>query len=228
MNRETQFYQFLQQNRIRLAELRSDIDYARAVIYVNSAVEAADQFEVPISGVSKVRLQNVNLTEQEKHLVTAHLFQLEQFVTELHSRNIFSIDGSLRRDFVSLDEDWRARATTYLDHIRKCVQEAEVEQLLRENILKKLNNLQAEIDRSRAHIHSFSEVFLVLTNAVSEGAKKLDPAVKIVERIAGAIYGLQKIENEEQKKSLPPPERLGLPEPETNDGTKKSDSPGSS
>lgn len=221
MNRESQFYQFIQQNRVRLSDLRSDTDYARAVIYINSAIEAANQFEVAELMISKVEADAIELSQAKKNFVANQLFVLEQYVTELQSRNIFFLDGNLRRDFVSLDENWRARATTYLSHIRDSINAAQVEKLHRESILSKLNTLQAEIDRSRARIHSFSEVFLELTSSISEGAKKLEPAVKLIERISGAVYGLQRRELQAPERSLPSPDRLGLPEPgESKEATK--------
>ena len=54
-------------------------------------------------------------------------------------------------------------------------------------------------------------MFLTLTEAVSKGAKHLDRAVKLVERLGGAFSGARtaKIDHETRLK-LPNPEQLGL------------------
>jgi hypothetical protein len=74
-----------------------------------------------------------------------------------------------------------------------------------------VNDLQHEIDRNRTYLRSITEVFLTLTEAVSKGAKHLDGAVKLIERLGGAFSGARsaKIEHETRLK-LPYPERLGL------------------
>jgi hypothetical protein len=46
-----------------------------------------------------------------------------------------------------------------------------------------------DIDRNRTHLESITEVFLSLTEAVGTGAKHLDGAVKLIERLAGAFLG---------------------------------------
>jgi hypothetical protein len=118
-------------------------------------------------------------------------------------------------DYIELDDDWKTRATSYVAHIREVVSKAEVNESIRERIFRKLNDLQAEIDRNRTHVESLTEVFLSITEAVSKGAKHLDGAVKLVERLAGAFSGARtaKIEHDTQLR-LPSPEKLGLPEPE--------------
>jgi hypothetical protein len=88
---------------------------------------------------------------------------------------------------------------------------------LRERIFKRLNQLQEELDRNRTRIESVSEVFLSITEAISKGAKHLDGAVKLVERLAGALSGARtaKLERDEQLR-LPAPENLGLSEPDAS------------
>ena len=118
-------------------------------------------------------------------------------------------------DYIELDSDWRARAGSYVSHIRNVVSRAEVNEAIRERIFNRLNELQSEIDRNRTHVEAITEVFLSLTEAVSKGAKHLEGAVKLVERLAGALSGARsaKIEHDTQLR-LPRPEKLGLSDPE--------------
>jgi hypothetical protein len=112
---------------------------------------------------------------------------------------------------VEIDNSWKDKSTTYIFHIRQIVSKATIEEGLRERIFSRLNDLQSEIDRNRTHLRSITEVFLTLTEAVSKGAKHLDGAVKLIERLGGAFSGARsaKIEHEAQLK-LPKPEQLGL------------------
>jgi hypothetical protein len=124
-------------------------------------------------------------------------------------------DAISGENYIELDEDWRVRASSYISHIRDVVSKAEVGESIRERILKRLNQLQEQIDRNRTRIEAISEVFLSITEAVSKGAKHMDGAVRLVEKLAGALSGARtaKIEHDTQLR-LPPPERLGLSDPE--------------
>ncbi len=117
--------------------------------------------------------------------------------------------------YIELNDDWKTRATTYVSHIRDVVSKAEVVEAIRERIFKRLNDLQGELDKNRTRVEAMTEVFLSITEAVSKGAKHLDPAVKLVERLAGALSGARtsRIEHDAPLQ-LPPPEQLGLPDPE--------------
>jgi len=93
--------------------------------------------------------------------------------------------------------------------------EADVSESLRERIFKRLNKLQGEIDRNRTQVESIAEVFLSVTEAVGKGAKNLEGAVRLIERLAGALSGARtaKLEHETQLK-LPAPDNFGFAEPD--------------
>jgi phosphoenolpyruvate synthase/pyruvate phosphate dikinase len=121
------------------------------------------------------------------------------------------IDNTLNASGIRLNEDWKAKAASYVFHIREVVSRAEMIEGLRERIFDRLNQLQSEIDRNRTYAESISAVFLTITEAMSRGAKHLEPAVKLVERLAGALSGFStaSVEHETQFK-LPGPEQFGL------------------
>jgi len=77
-----------------------------------------------------------------------------------------------------------------------------------------LNKLQIEVDRNRTKLSSVTETFLSLTEAVSKGATNLMPAVRLLEKIAGAFSGARtaKLEYQPQQPRLPSPENLGMTE----------------
>jgi hypothetical protein len=75
-----------------------------------------------------------------------------------------------------------------------------------------LNELQAELDRNRTRVESITEVFLSITEAIGKGAKHLDGAVKLIERLAGALSSARSARSEHDTQlRLPHPDKLGLP-----------------
>jgi hypothetical protein len=114
---------------------------------------------------------------------------------------------------VALDAAWRDKIHTYVQHIRHIVNNAEnLPVQIKETILTTLHAFDAEVDRTRTRIEVFSDAFARLCEGISAGAKSLGPAVKLGERIIGALVRLS---GAPPILALPPPEQLDLPAPET-------------
>jgi hypothetical protein len=112
---------------------------------------------------------------------------------------------------LSLDADWQSKAGSYISHIREAVSRADMREALRERILSRLNALQVEIDRNRTRMESVTEVLLSLTEAVGKGAKNLTPALRLFERLAGALSGARSTRlGYETHEPLAAPESFGL------------------
>jgi len=143
---------------------------------------------------------------------------VEQRYLELSIEDLIKTETARSTNYVEIDEDWKAKVTSYIFHIRDAVEKADIIEGMRERIFSALNQLQSEVDRNRTYAQSVSEVFLVVTEAIGKGAKNLGSAVRLVERLAGAVSGLRtaKIEQEKQLK-LPAPEQIGLEELEGPD-----------
>jgi hypothetical protein len=104
--------------------------------------------------------------EREKHIEIL----IKQIAEALNTLDIeIRVDDAITgiENYIELDNDWRARAGSYVSHIREVVSKADIIESIRERILKKLNELQSEIDRNRTRVESISEVFLSITEAVS-------------------------------------------------------------
>jgi hypothetical protein len=153
-------------------------------------------------------------------------YAVENFINTIYARNVFEIDGNLQREFVPLDQDWRTRATTYVTHIRATVDRAEnLSERLRQSIFNRINELQTEIDRNQTRVGAAVSVLIELCEGVGAGAKHLEPAVRLVERMTGAFSGLRKqVSEQEPPKHLPPPDQLGLPNSNGFDGESASPS----
>jgi hypothetical protein len=95
----------------------------------------------------------------------------------------------------TLSTDFRLQIHEHLEVVRKIVLAAELEERLAENILSKLNALSAEVDKGRSGLQRFTVAFVEVCAAIGEGANKLEPAVKKLERVAG-LLGKSKKEND--------------------------------
>jgi len=133
----------------------------------------------------------------------------------LVASQVASQEEDKSREYLPITDDWKATASTYIFHIRQVIKNAVIEEAIRERIFAKLNALQREIDRNRTTIEAITEVFLTITEAMGKGAKNLEGAVKLVERLAGAISGIRTestMIEQELRRGLPAPEELGLSE----------------
>jgi hypothetical protein len=122
-----------------------------------------------------------------------------------------AIDQMTQEKSINLDQPWRDKIHVYVLHIGKLIQEAaDIQVQIKESILKKLHEFDAEVDRGRTRIQVFTDIFVGICAAISEGATTLGPAVRLGERIIGALARLQ---GAHPILSLPPPEQFDLPAP---------------
>lgn len=216
MNREVRFYNALQENRMRIQEYQQRPDLMRAVIYIDSACALANAFEINDFPVKPVGSAFDGVSEVD---VRGQLFELERYVAYLRARNIFQLDGHLTEEYVELDDDWRSKAIAYVHHVRSAVRKAEIEEALRESILKRVNELQSEIERNRTRFAALTEVWLATTEAAGKGATNLEPVFRRLEKLGGALSWLRKVQNNEEPKRLPPPDSMGFPDPDEDQST---------
>ncbi|WP_147274889.1 hypothetical protein [Ferruginivarius sediminum] len=209
MNREALFYQRALNQRVNVSDLNPQRAY-QAVLYMEQAKLLADTLE--IDGFPDIQIPE-NPREADIEEIRENLFQVERFMIKMYNRNIFDLDNSLRNQFVSLDESWKQKVSSYIANIRKHVDAAEVDEALKERIFAKLNQLQNEVDRNRTRVASASEALTTMTEAVGQSAKNLRPAVALMERVTGSISKLWRTGEEREKQpQLPAPQELGLPD----------------
>ncbi|MEO1014615.1 MAG: hypothetical protein AAFX08_05445 [Pseudomonadota bacterium] len=99
--------------------------------------------------------------------------------------------------------DEKEEISGLLSKIRKIVVRSVKEEGLRERILKKLRELQAEIDR-------FGGMLFETTEAINASAANLEPTAKLLERIKSIFWSARperrQIEKPEEQKRLPKPD----------------------
>jgi hypothetical protein len=211
MPNEVEFYRVCQEGRVRLSELRTDDGRLRAIVFINRTIEMAPQFGIDLPHISKITELPKNVDTDR---VSESLFIVDNALEDIKARNIFEIDTQLKRDTIYLDDTWRAQVSAYVQHIRDIVQNAEVDDRLRQGIFQRLNILQREVDRNVSRLASITDAFVDVCGAIGEGAKRLEPAQKLLEKLTGSFKRLQESQqNADHHPQLPSPEYLGLPAP---------------
>jgi hypothetical protein len=129
---------------------------------------------------------------------------------------------------LALSPDFKTQIGGHLTAIRKIVSEADVSENKRDAIFRRINNLQEEVDRDRTRTEAALALWFDVTNAISKGAKNLDPAIKRVERIM-RVLAEAKDENEQKALIAPQPKKriaapTTAPEPSSTEPRKKADS----
>jgi len=112
-----------------------------------------------------------------------------------------------------LGPDFKAQISGYLMAIRKIVAEAELSEGKREAILKRVVDLQTEVDRNHTRTESAFALYLEVTSIIGKGAENLKPAFERVESILKVIAKAK--DDNEQKALEAPKERKQLPAPTT-------------
>jgi hypothetical protein len=114
---------------------------------------------------------------------------------------------------LAIAPNFKAQIGGHLLAIRKIVEEAELPSRKRDAIYVRISRLQQEVDRDWTRTEAAMALWLDVTSAIGEGAKKLDPAIDRLERIM-KVLGRAKSEND--TRSLPAPEeQKQIPAPTT-------------
>lgn len=112
---------------------------------------------------------------------------------------------------ISFSPNYREEITGLLDRIRKIVNQAELEENKKDAIYAKISALQLEMDRSTTLMGAILSGYLDVMTAIGEGGERLEPAVKVLERLmrvfrrAKADHDQGQLPPPEEKKQLPPP-----------------------
>lgn len=113
---------------------------------------------------------------------------------------------------VVLDPATKKKLRHYLDQIRDVVDKLEMPQPKKDRLYSKIEALALEIDRERTRYQALAALFIEAADDAGEAAKRLEPVVRLVERV-GAAIGLSKRSEEAQAKLPPPPERKRIEPP---------------
>jgi hypothetical protein len=190
-----------QKIRPKIDTVDSSDDVAKVWKYFAGIKHACELFEVDFKVVGS-KSEGLSDARNLYYATTSFVDQLR--ITALREK-------TLSRNAVALDEDWRTKIHSYIATIRQIVQKADLEPPIKEGILKKLQALDAEVDRERSRIQIFSEALVGVCEGISSGANALTPAARLLERVIGSLARLKS--NKPDVLALPKPDDLGLDAP---------------
>jgi hypothetical protein len=110
--------------------------------------------------------------------------------------------------FEALDlSDVRDEIRTHTERIRKIINSVAIDESLRELLFDRLNAFERDLERNRTRWEAFLSLFRATTHAVGEGAEDLEPVVKQLERVMGAMEKASPVKKltSQTKKLLPAP-----------------------
>jgi|HubBroStandDraft_6_1064221.scaffolds.fasta_scaffold597785_1 hypothetical protein len=192
-----------------IAQVTGQADVEIVYAYHAAMKRACNLFDVPF---------DVPDPENDYTSTAQKLFYQTKTAIDLKKIDIL-YEKKNRAGSIALDTTWREKIHSYLKIVRQIVESAGLAPQIRESILKKLHDLDEEVDRKRTRIQKFNDALVELCGGVSQGATKLGPAVRLFERIVGALNGARP---EPEIRALPSPDSLGLPSPEAPaDDTKR-------
>jgi hypothetical protein len=111
---------------------------------------------------------------------------------------------------VALNAAAKKKLHHYLDQMRETIEKLEVSVAKKDRLLKKISALALEIDRERTGYRAFADLVIEAADDAGEAAKRLEPVVRLTERI-GAALGIAK--RAEETRALPAPEERKRIEP---------------
>lgn len=203
-------YRLLNKNRMSASEAANTIEQdqghnsraieAEVAVYVNKVKALARAAGVETPEIS-----------DDDHNCVNRLIEVEHFLDRLYAENLAELEADHSLGFVPLDGNWKGKISSYVEVMRGIVRQATMRESNRERIFKALDALQREVDRNRTRPQAWAEVWLTVTEAMGQGAKNLEPLVRVLERGAGAVSRLHTgLTAGHIPPRLPPPERLGM------------------
>jgi hypothetical protein len=178
------------QEHVRLGK-RLDEEVRRKFMY--NVKVAADQF-----GIVEMQKWHPNIIVDGMSSYADFLDELEHCIIGLR----LSLARRSKEYSVALEAAAKAKISHLLGQVREIVEKLEVSVAKKDRLFRLINAFQAEIDRERTTFQAFGALMIELCDDVGEAADRLEPAVRIVERIGQAL-GMSKRAEEHGK--LPAP-----------------------
>lgn len=171
------------------------VEYIAQVIGAINALGLEGEFRREIPSIEDVDYSTfLNFSKDVKH-----------YRTMLQIRNGRRAQGfSVRFDAAS-----QLKLKHHLDQFRSLVKKLEVEENKRTAILDRVTALERELDHSKTRYDEFGALVIETAGVLGEAAEQLDPLRKILDSIAGVIWG----KKQEEQKSLPAPKEPKRLEP---------------
>ena len=185
-------------------------DRAMQKVYSKAIISAIRLFglenEFNVSEIEEDLANDAEPGAYTKALALINDVIIEKLIIEAESKGSGQI--------VLLDDDWRSKVQSYIEHIIIIVRKASIEEGIRERIMNRIAQLSADVERNRTNITRLAEIWIELTAAGGRGAENLKPAVELLERLTKAVT---KLRDSVTRPALPSPDQVQLPPPEDID-----------
>lgn len=131
-------------------------------------------------------------------------FAVDGYCTEVLIKN-----AQARKKYtVVLDSPTKQKIHHYILQIKECVEASDLEEFKKNALLHKINDFGKEVDKSRTSLQSGMLVLQGVCAAIGNGAKKLEPARKWVDSIAGVLDKAKDSESSSSSISYEEPKRI--------------------
>lgn len=126
-----------------------------------------------------------------------------------HAKNAFSNRVPLRQ--IRLDDSCKDQIRGFIEQIRRALDEADLPASRKQEIISKINALSEEIEKEYSRLDMLGDLWFSATRSLGEGAKNLEPVVRLIERVR-KVFSTVQDEGEQRlltdggaKKALPAP-----------------------
>jgi hypothetical protein len=196
---EVAFVKFERLARERLdAEISTYEETPKSLLgnYMNVVLTGAKHFNIFLADTWVQTIEGERPWDHYSDFTTA----IDNLTLEIRLRKI----EQAKRESVALDPAVKLKVRHHLEQIRTIVDQANLPTDKKDALSKCINALASEIDRERTKTQAAGNLFIQVCGYIGEGANKLKPAVKLIERISQAIGVAQ---NKEAQHRLSPPNK---------------------
>jgi hypothetical protein len=163
------------------------VDYIAQVIGAIAALGLQAQFNDRVPLIEDVDYNTyLNFSKDVKHYRTVLLIR--------HGRRVQGYS-------VQFDATTKLKVQHHIQQLRDIFDKLEVEQVKRDTLFNKLNELQSEVDRDRTRFDAFAALAVEADGVMGESIEK-SKVLDVRNAIARVIWGTKK---EQETKRLPPP-----------------------
>jgi hypothetical protein len=120
-------------------------------------------------------------------------------ITELRLNNV----ERTKLYSVKLDAAAKIKLRHLLTEIRETVEALDISVTKKDRLYARINDLQEEVDRERTREQAFGALLIEACDDIGEAAKKLEPVVRLIERVGQAFGSAKRAENAQPR--LPRP-----------------------
>jgi hypothetical protein len=181
--------------------------------YINKVLAAGRAFK--IDGLKDLELPSID--ENYWHAYRQFTHNVDFITTQIRINHA----GRNRSNSVGLDGNTKAKIHSYVQKIRIVLDKAELPEVKRDLLFRKLDAFVVEVDKARTNLQSISSVYLTVCTVIGEGFNKLEPVRRFINSIATLIGNAKDAEDSLRAvpysiKPLDPP-RKQLPAPDDED-----------